>query len=79
MIAQYDKVIVISKDEHKKYVVIQDEKTHTPTLYSLTKCGMDDYIQMVNDDHVFHFDQSKIDPKDLANIEPGSVIQIKEK
>lgn len=53
MIAQYEKVIVLMEKEEKKAVVIFDEKTHTPTHYTIVKCGMDDIISL-------HGDNSKI-------------------
>lgn len=48
--AYYDKVIVKEVDGEKVAVVIFDEKLHTPMFFELSKCGMDEVLELLNKD-----------------------------
>lgn len=48
MISYYDKVIIREVEGEKRSVIIFDQKTHTPVFYSLNKCGMDDVLEILN-------------------------------
>lgn len=48
MTGQYDKVIVCEDQGEKKAVVIFDEKAHLPVFFNLTRCGMDEVLELIN-------------------------------